>query len=148
MRSSDLIRTAAAVVGTCALVAVLSTRASAQRYQPLEYPDFGVAEREWNGKRVRIHAYYINRLAPYGGSWDRAFWENAGITSKKGWMFTVLFHKQEEAGLFPIVEKKGRGPVTWKFLTKQEQRARVTLYGKIKMMGDGGNAGRYCGGCL
>jgi tetratricopeptide (TPR) repeat protein len=123
--------------GLALAVAALAAPASAQSGTDLRYPDFDRDQKAWNGKTVRMHARLLDhRFVVQTEHWDGEFFSNAGITDKNYRRFTVWFDGQEREGLFPVVSVRG-GERLWAEVKEIPKESKVTLWGRIKRMGDG-----------
>lgn len=124
-----------AVVG----VAAAAGTAVAQAYKQIEFQEFLVNEKEYHGKQIAMHGRWVSdQFSSNDPQWGADFFKGNGITDK-GWaQFTVQFRSETKQWLFPAIERGGRADAYFAELKKLKKGDKITVYGKVKRMGDTG----------
>lgn len=137
-----LMRTARGLALGLAASAGLATAAHAQSFENLTWAEFDRAPAKWSGKRVRLHATFVSKAAEVKTeAWDGRYFANNGITFEKHHRFTVMFAEQTREGLFPVIVRNAAGERLWETVKDTAAETRVTLWGRLRRLGDAGYRG-------
>jgi tetratricopeptide (TPR) repeat protein len=127
----------AAAAGTAA--ALSAGQAAAQTYTPTEYQEYVVNAKKLHGKRVQMHAVFNSDEPVYSdGTFGEEYFKNNGIKAKNHYRFSVVFRNQSKEWLYPVMEKKGKSHAIWKQILQRKKGEKITLFGRLKLMGDTG----------
>lgn len=132
------------VIGLGVLVSLASVApvAAAQQYKQIEFQEFLANEKKWHGKLIAMHAQFISDEQRYSnGSFDAKYFEGNGVNDKKYYRFSVEWRAQTREWLYPVIERKGSGASMWDAVKGLKKGDKLTLYGKVKRLGDTGGRG-------
>lgn len=130
-------RIATALVAAIPATALFAGTASAQTYTPTEFQEFLINAKELHGKRVQMHATFNSDQAVYSGSFGEDFFKANGIKESNHYRFSVVFRNESKQWLYPVMERKGKSHAIWKQVGQLTKGEKVTLFGRLKLMGDG-----------
>ena len=132
------------VIGLCVLVSLGGAAgvARAQQHKQIEFQEFLANEKKWHGKHISMHGQFISDEQRYSnGGFDAKYFEGNGVTDKKYYRFGVEWRAQTREWVYPVIERKASGAQLWDAVKGLKKGDKLTLYGKVKRLGDTGGRG-------
>lgn len=126
-------------VAALAAAVLFAGPADAQQYKPIEFQEFLVNAKELHGNKVQMHAVFNSDVPVFSNSqFGEAYFKGNGIKDTNHYIFSVVFRAQTKEWLYPVMERKGASHSIWKQIQQLKKGEKITLYGRIKNLGDTG----------